>query len=240
MDSEFVAMALEFNGTSQYVNIPGSSSLDCPTALTVTFWCYGKSDAQKPLIGKDLHPSYRCWLIRPESSTSLNSHIWTSGGTLIYGAIANSFALNEWHFYTMRAYVSGGIVYCETWMDEVYKGENHASGTGLKTATSRAVEICRDEYNKWYYNGLLFDVRCYNRCLTANEIAEIYHRKGADRIWDGLVGWWRLDELSSGTPAPLLLDSLDSTTGWSANGGAVSQNTTTYKQGSGALNLTKN
>ena len=98
----------------------------------------------------------------------------------------------------MRAYVSGRVVYCETWMDATYKGENHANGTGLKTATSRAVEICRDEYNKWYYNGILFDVRIYNRALTANEIAEIYHKRGADRVWQGLVGRWRLDEFVTG------------------------------------------
>ena len=47
-------MALNFNGTSQYVNIPGSSSLDCPTD-DCNFGAMA-NQTHKPLIGKDLHP----------------------------------------------------------------------------------------------------------------------------------------------------------------------------------------
>ena len=231
-------MALEFDGVSQYVSIPGSPSLDCSLAMTITFWCYGESDTQNHILNKDDESKNRIWIIRPESSTSLNCHIWTSTGTLIYGEVANSFALNAWHFYTMRAYVSGGNVYVETWMDGVYKGENHAAGTALKTVTAQAINFCKDVIG--YYNGILSDVRIYNRSLSANEIAEIYHKRGADRVWQGLVGWWRLDELTSGTPAPLLLDAMDATTGWSAMDGAeLLVNNTTYTEGSGALNLSK-
>lgn len=236
-------MALDFDGVSQYVSIPGSSSLDCSSAMTVTFWCYGESDAQRHIINKDNGSSNRLWIIRPESSTSLNCHIWTSTGTLINGEVANSFAPNAWHFYTMRAYVSGGNVYVETWMDGVYKGENHAAGTALKTATAQAIQFCRNIYTGEYkyYSGILSDVRVYNRSLSANEIAEIYHKRGADKVWQGLVGRWRLDELPGGTAAPVLLDSMDSTSGWSTDStGVVSLNSTTYVQGSGALNLTKN
>jgi len=88
-------------------------------------------------------------------------------------------------------------------------------------------------------DAMMADVRIYNRALTDNEIAEIYHKRGADRVWQGLVGQWRMDEFSSGTPAPLLLDSMDATTGWTDANGAVSQNTTTYQEGGAALNLTK-
>jgi len=231
-------MALDFDGVSQYVSIPGSSSLDCPSAMTITFWCYGESDAQKHILNKDGGSTNRVWIIRPESSTSLNCHIWTSTGTLINGGVANSFAPNAWHFYTMRAYVSGGNVYVETWMDGVYKGENHAAGTALKTVTAQAINFCKDAIG--YYNGILSDVRIYNRSLSANEIAEIYHKRGADKVWQGLVGRWRLDELPSGTPASLLLDAMDATTGWTnVLQGLTSLNSTTYKEGSGALNVYK-
>lgn len=52
-----------------------------------------------------------------------------------------------------------------------------------------------------YLPAKIWDYRVYNRIVTANEISEIYYKRGADKVWQGLVGWWRLDELPSGESA---------------------------------------
>ena len=47
-------------------------------------------------------------------------------------------------------------------------------------------------------NGVMEDIRVYNRVLTANEIATIYNLNGADHIWYGLQNRWLLNEGSNG------------------------------------------
>jgi hypothetical protein len=114
------------------------------------------------------------------------------------------------------------------------------STTRSPGATSDNFYIARpaDSYSHSdnFFKGYIADVRVYNRELTPGEVAEIYHKRGADRVWQGLVGRWRLDEL---IPAPLLIDPLDSSAGWTVTNGLFTENTTTYKEGGKALNVIK-
>jgi hypothetical protein len=65
-------------------------------------------------------------------------------------------------------------------------------------------------------NGIMDDIRYYNRVLTLNEIATIYNSSGRDSIVDGLQARWMLNEqgegiISSGTDS--IKDLADNWTG---------------------------
>ena len=237
-------MALSFNGTNQYVNCGTGSTLNITEGTWMVWIKVPASSSIESLIDKFTSNSsnyvWGYWMqlhssgyIQAGVGNNTSSWGYYKQGTTVLDDdsvhhVAASFSNSD----GLRIYIDGAE-------------ESGTIGGGSKPSTigtssnpfyiSLKVENTTYRYGK----GYRWDARVYNRVLTANEIAEIYHKRGADRVLQGLVGQWRMDELPSGTPVPLLLDSMDSTTGWSASGGVVSLNTTTYKEGSGALSLSK-
>jgi hypothetical protein len=240
-------MALEFDGSSQYIRVTQNSGLPIynDTSYSVCGWVKAPAQDDKRIFA--------------EGSTASNTPLFAigSGGTTdgkddkIHMYIRNDASAANLHaFSTTTVFDSTWHFFC--WVDNNGDADLYIDGTldatnfnytrsGSFTLNRTGIAAIIRASISYYLDGELFDIRCYNRCLTANEVQEIYHNRGADRVWQGLVGRWRLDEAPSGTPAPLLLDSMDSTSGWTVFGGwgTVSVNTTTYLQGTGALNFTK-
>ena len=128
-----------------------------------------------------------------------NSSGYDSAGVTYY--VPNDWGVNNWvHLVGTYSASANRIRLYEA-------GTNVAdlSTTRSPGATSDNFYIARPadsySYNDNFFKGYIADVRVYNRELTPGEVAEIYHKRGADRVWQGLVGWWRLDELPSGTLA---------------------------------------
>lgn len=242
-------MALDFDGVSQYIQI--AQTKDLPIYSEVTYsvcgwvkapaqddkriFAEGSSTSNNPLLtigsGRttDSTTDKLQVFIRNNDGSTLLEYTGTKSTTTVFDDTWNHFCWND----------NNGIA--ELYIDGVKDATNFnytRSGTVTLNRTGIAA-IIRAALSNWL-NGELFDFRCYNRCLTPNEIAEIYHKRGADRVWQGLVGWWRLDDLPSGTPAPLLLDSMDSVTGWTVSvSDSITLNETTYKEGNGAINFIK-
>jgi hypothetical protein len=79
------------------------------------------------------------------------------------------------------------------------------------------------------FNGMLDDIRIYNRALTATDVEQLYLSTG------GLVGWWKFDEASSGTCTSQTI--VDST--GNGNAGACNNSPTWVpgKIGTGAMSF---
>jgi hypothetical protein len=235
-------MALEFDGSSQYIRVTQNSGL--PIYNEVTYSVCGWAKATKGTIFGEGNSSTTVQLFAISNDTGGGGYIRVfirndANSILVANVLStNVFYDDTWHHFcwvdnngTAKLYIDGAL--------DATNYNYSRSGT-FTLNTSCLGALIRSSVVD-FSDGEVFDIRCYNRCLTANEIAEIYHKRGADRVWQGLVGRWRLDELPGGTAAPVLLDSMDSTNGWSTDStGVVSLNSTTYVQGSGALNLTKN
>lgn len=245
-------MALEFDGVSQYIQIAQTKDLPIYNEVTYSICGWVKAPAQddKRIFAEGSSTSNNPLLTigsgRTTDSTTdkLQVFIRNNNGSNLLGTAGKKSTTtvfdDTWNHFCWND--NNGIA--ELYIDGVKDATNFnytRSGTFTLNCTGIAA-IIRAALSNWL-NGELFDFRCYNRCLTPNEIAEIYHKRGADRVLQGLVGQWRLDELPSGTPVPLLLDAMDATTGWSifagTDTGSITLNTTTYTQGSGALNLIK-
>jgi len=239
-------MALSFDGVSQGIIITQVSGLpvynngEGGNKYSVCGWVKGNAQEDRRIYGERGNASANPMFAIGSGLTNtskIRMYIRNNSGGAICEKESNTNVFdNSWHHFCWID--NNGTA--ELYIDGVKDETNFAYNRGTLTLdTSTIACLYRGLGLTVCLEGQVFDIRCYNRCLTANEIAEIYYRRGADKVWQGLVGWWRLDELQSGTPCPLLLDSMDSTTGWSASNGVVSLNTTTYKEGLGALSLSK-
>lgn len=239
-------MALDFDGVSQYINITQTSGLPLyknNTTYSICGWVKAAAQSDRRIFSEAESTStytFVGWGSGLTDTSKFRVRLRNDSNTTILDKESTTTVFdNTWHHFCWVDNNGTATLY----IDGVADATNFNYTRSGSFNEDNSIIGATYYNNKWsgYLTGILFDIRCYNRCLTANEIAEIYHKRGADRVWEGMVGRWRLDELPSGTPAPLLLDAMDATTGWSTDStGVVSLNSTTYIQGSGALNLTKN
>lgn len=236
-------MALDFDGATQYIQIAQTKDLPIYNEVTYSICGWVKAPAQTDKR------------FFSESSTTSNSPILLLGSgytdnkkirvfirndasvNMVAGLEStNDFFDNNWHHFCWVDDNGNANLYIDGTLDTTdFSYSRSGTFTMNRSALAAVIRASLD----YFLDGELFDIRCYNRCITPNEIAEIYYKRGADKICYGLVGRWRLDGLPSEDSDPLTLDAMDSTSGWSATNGAISLNTTTYIEGGAALSLSK-
>lgn len=52
--------------------------------------------------------------------------------------------------------------------------------------------------NPWYFNGIIDEVRIYNRALNSSEILQNYNGSKKEYVKEGLISYWTFDENTSG------------------------------------------
>ncbi len=193
-----IGSALSFDGIDDYVIVNDSDSLDTANGLTVSAWIYDSNDGQqRHSINKD-NTSQRNWIIRRQTDTTGNYHMWNSGGTLRQFVPANSWKINEWFHVVFTAAVSGSTINLEVFINGVSVGTDSFAGTALQTGTSR-MHMGIDAPGGSEKRQRLDDVRVYNRAVSAAEAKQIYNESAGAKINvstatgslnDGLVGYW--------------------------------------------------
>lgn len=205
-------MALEFDGSSQYIRVTQYSGLPIynDTSYSVCGWVKAAAQDDKRIFSEGSSSSnYPLFTIGSgKVSESLQSklrvYIRNDANTTLLGAngsyVASTTTLfdDTWHHFCWVDNNGDADLYIDGILDAT-NFDYTRSGTFTLNRTGISAVI-RAAVSNWL-DGELFDIRCYNRCLTPNEIAEIYHKRGADRVWQGLVGWWKMDEKTSGQTA---------------------------------------
>jgi hypothetical protein len=120
---------------------------------------------------------------------------------------------------TVRALsTSGGISQDSTTLCAVYTGSQlqlwingalteSANYTGpVRTNSSRIFALGGwNGGTTWPYDGLVEDVRIYNRAFSQKEVEMYNEAAGMDCLYDGLVAWYQLNEApENGTISPTL------------------------------------
>jgi hypothetical protein len=211
-----IGQALDFDGSNDYVQVAGITS-SFTIANPWTLNCWGKLDT----AGLEL-PEV-CGLHDAGSEhdgPKIGGNNATDGGDEIkittFGETpgnGSTFSIGEWHMFTMiwdgtkfNAYLDGVFDYAVTptgsdWKlaDDLRMGHEHDTGTA-------------DDF----WDGLIDEVRVYNRALSADEIKRLYkigstfvvNKPRTDTLNEGLVGYWSFDgpDMAQGAGNPWALD----------------------------------
>ncbi|PYM89329.1 MAG: hypothetical protein DME04_26630 [Candidatus Rokuibacteriota bacterium] len=154
--------ALVFNGAG-FVTVPNAAALQLTTAMTLSAWVNPTtvSSAWRDVIYKGNDNYY---LSGTSTNASRPAGGGTFGGTTIetYGTAA--LAVNTWTHLavtydgaTVRLYVNGAQV-------------SSLARTGALTTSTNALQIGGDSIWGQYFQGMIDEVRVYNRALSAAEI----------------------------------------------------------------------
>jgi len=190
--------AAEFDGVDDYVNIPDSASLKINTAITVSAWIKTLAIKNDMFIMIKWHgfslESKRPWA--PNGQFVL----FIDGGErrVLFN---NSHHDGEWH-HLVVTYSSDSRTII-SYLDGKKDNSNVLSGlsTYLMSTSSNPLYLLR--WGSSYKNGLIDDVRVYNRALSETEIQNLYKnyegkykkevRLSVSDVDDGLVGYWKLN-----------------------------------------------
>jgi len=166
-----IGSCLSFNpASSQYVNVNDSNSLNVSN-ITMTAWIYLTSYScpadRGIIVNKEGQYEWgiRCNAGNLDAAISPN---WAWYGT------TQVVPLNGWHFVVVTWDGSNQNYYIDGQLLQTYsltnKG-NITSGTGCLRIGAR--NGCGSATS--FFNGLIDDVRIYNRALSASEIADLYN-----------------------------------------------------------------
>ncbi|MCH7605073.1 hypothetical protein IID24_03750 [Patescibacteria group bacterium] len=189
------SFALDFDGGDDYVSISDSPELSggLPLFKTAEAWFkLRETSGNVDIVGKQRNIFQKDWALLvndgklrfwsessnedytcTQSSGSISTGIWYHG----------AFVVNEPN---VTLYLNGAPV----------GSCSDMNGNSLDTSTP--VQIGAATYDSRYTDGIIDDVRIYNRALSGSEIAD--HAAGNYNNEAGLVGVWHFDD-ASGTTA---------------------------------------
>lgn len=204
--------ALNFDGVDDYVTM-GATALDFTgtTARSFAFWVYQRTDQTDTIIAKY------------QSTTGNGSYVFSinSGGIANLYLITTSYAtgrinrrsasgavpLNRWNHivgtWTGGTTSSSMSIYINGVETSYGTSDDGGTFTGLVSNTNPTLFGARNDTAATdfvnFLDGLIDEVRVYNRALTAAEVRTLYYGH-ATRV--GLVGYWPLIGVTSGTFEP--------------------------------------
>ncbi len=227
--------ALSFDGSSGYVSVPSSTSLDLAGTVTVSAWVKINSDTgDMKILGNETGAGggYKLGIlngqaefeIRDASDQYYNDRFAGPGTTLTPGV---------WYQVTGVYSQSGG--YIKTYVNGVL--DRYLATTGVLAAGTGDLVIGKEPFAaSGYFNGSIDDVQIYSAALTSAQVKGI---AGVAPIPDGPVN---LSATFSGTTATVSWTNADPTaTGfvvqYSGDGGTTWSSPTTYSSSTTSVTL---
>lgn len=188
------SVALDFDGTNDYVTAPHSSSLNISTGGEVTMcaWVYPRSySGYESIISKrddSLGSPYAYGI----NFNSTDFQVYTSGSSGVQ-AFTYSLPLNAWtHFCgtisasPTKLFINGDLF-----------GSLGSGGGVISNTAAFYIGATKLGSIAEFFPGKIDEVRVYNRALSANEVAVLYRTGAAKmgghettRITESLVGYW--------------------------------------------------
>jgi hypothetical protein len=181
--------AVSFNGTSSYVNMGASSSLEATNELTISAWIFPTGPGSDGTIGGTIvNKEGEYQLVRLPDGTIC----WAFANTVPGWAYTNtggSAPLNRWTHVaivysnsSVQSYINGGLVHTRPTVGPIVDNI-HAAEDDLRVGGRQA-------WNQ-YFQGRIDEVRFYNRGLSAADVQSLASEP---------VGYWKFDE-NTGTTA---------------------------------------
>lgn len=161
--------ALEFDGVNDYVDL-GTMDIPVGSGLTIAFWCkvddFGISDARFVSKGTSLQPEDQWWIVSTINNAALRFRLKAGGTTTTLFSGNNTIGVGVWTHVAvtydgtaMRIYKDG------------YQVASVAKTGAIGTDPSVPVAMGRQPGANNPFDGLIDEMRIYNRALTQPEIA---------------------------------------------------------------------
>ena len=158
---------LDFDGSNDYVSIQNDDSLNPPNAITITAWIKvadPNQDRFMRIISKksawDSNNGYEF------EYNPYNNYLTVLGSGSNYGRAANIDLDTDWHH--VAAVIDGTIA--RVYVDGVDRTTD-PSVSGLASGTED-LHIGKLSGGTYYFNGIIDEVKIWNRALTEDEISE--------------------------------------------------------------------
>ncbi len=165
-----VSFCLSFDGSSGTVSVSTSTSINITGAITLAAWV--KTSATNDYSGIIYKVSgNNGYQMSFNTSGAVRANFYNGSGAITPIYSASNVEDNNWHFVVATYDGTTAKIYVDTVL-----GATAPTGSSYVTAVSDTSLIIGNDSSaaSRYYNGLLDDVRVYNRALSANEIQRIY------------------------------------------------------------------
>jgi hypothetical protein len=177
------------DGVNDYIDLPSYSETN-NQSLTYAAWfktnSFNRSGYQLIIGGENTQDSPNvkgCSILR-NSNGYLYGWCANSAGSDKYASSGIGLDTNNWHFVALTynysssnlsLYFDGAVVSSTNMVG--YRAQNNPG----------AIEIGRQFYDYYYFNGLLDEVMIFNRSLSATEIKQIYNNISGDKCSNGEI-----------------------------------------------------
>lgn len=186
--------------TNGRVSTPGNYSPPSPAnSHTISLWMQISSNTggiQRPMASNDL------WEFRMNGALLVEDDFLTTGATSFSASLNTPYHMvfvTNGPASSKALYVNGVLV------------QNNPSAS-LVTAGTTPLSFGTRIGTSNFFNGVLSDVRRYDRVLTQDEVETIYACQGTDNILDGLTNWWVMDDTAENVAVTRVEDVIGSAT----------------------------
>jgi hypothetical protein len=165
--------ALDFNGSSSYVEVPNNSLLNAQS-IAISLWFMPRTSQVKSADildkghGQGNDPYYGGYAFQYEENSATIGTFYGNGSTFPFLNTGGSYKDNTWHHIVVN--LGAGIM--TLWVDGNLIGT--APDQGAIVANSTSLYFGRHSTLGRYFNGLIDDVQIYSGSLTADEAYSLY------------------------------------------------------------------
>ena len=200
-----IGQGVQLDGSSDYISIPAATSLNLvnDTDWSASVWVYWRNDdnriaynmmqqegsAGRTILGIDSQDT--------DCTNDNEFYTYVGGGYTCSGVSAK---LGVWQHVVMTVVENGASDAIQFYVDGV------AAGSGTKSSETNDDQVWligTDKSHTLTFDGILDDVRIYNKALSADEVRRLYELGGTTHVNtsvetnpdlnSGLVGHWSFD-----------------------------------------------
>ncbi len=166
--------AYEFNGNGNFIIIQNDLTLN-PSTLTISVWVkISLATSTMDIVSKDGEGLERQYLITRNSQRKFRAHIGMKNNNFYHYDGQTTTVLDKW-YHIVQTY-DGSLLKLYVNGQYEYPSYNNSANNGTTSSTQplRIGGGAPSEYSQYWFNGIIDDVRIYNRALSESEIQQLY------------------------------------------------------------------